>query len=89
MARIPRFGVLPLEREGRTPRYVIYDRRTQRITNGVYFVLHLALENAANAEESGGDVPDMTPYTEALGLLFPRRQKARTERKDMNDAHDY
>jgi|RhiMetdeSRZDD1v2_1073273.scaffolds.fasta_scaffold1650936_1 hypothetical protein len=72
--RLPRFGVLPLDRDGRRPRYVIYDRLTQRITNGVYMVLDLALANAANAEARGADVPDMTPYPEALGLLFPGRR---------------
>jgi hypothetical protein len=76
---LPRFAVLPLAPDGRNPCYVIYDRLTQRITNGVYFVLDLALANAANAEERGADVADMTPNAEALGLLFPQqRSKART-----------
>jgi hypothetical protein len=35
----PRFGVLPLAPDGRNRRYVVYDRLTQRITNGVYLVL--------------------------------------------------
>jgi hypothetical protein len=72
MAHAPRFGVLQLATEQRTPRYVIYDRLTQRITNGVYFVLHLALENAANANTNGGDVEDMTPCPAALGLVYPK-----------------
>ena len=70
-AKLPRFGVLPLARHGRRARYVIYDRQTQRITNGVYFLLADALGNAASAEAYGANVADMTPYAEALGLLFP------------------
>jgi hypothetical protein len=77
MPYTPRFGVLRLAPDGQTPRYVIYDRQTQRITNGVYFVLDLALENAANAECNGADVDDMTPCAEALDLLFPKT-RART-----------
>ena len=74
---LPRFGVLPLASESRRPHYVIYDRQTQRITNGVYFVLDLALANAANAEQAGADVDDMTPTATALGLLFPSQRRAR------------
>jgi hypothetical protein len=77
MAYSPRFAVLPLAKDGRQSRYVIYDRLTQRITNGVYGILDMALANAAYAEACGADIEDMTPCTEALGLLFPGRQKAR------------
>ena len=70
--KAPRFGVLPLMKGDRgQARYAIFDTRTQRITNGVYLRLDLAMENAAYAEASGSDVDDMTPCAEALGLLFP------------------
>lgn len=74
MHHSPRFGVLPLAPNGRQSCYVIYDLHTQRITNGVYHVLDMALDNAASAEAHGADVADMTPDAEGLGLIFPPRQ---------------
>src|SRR5262249_39335864 len=74
-APMPRFAVLPLAPDGRSRGYVVYDRQTQRITNGVYVVLAHALANAASAELYGSDVPNMTPDAEALGLLFPPPRK--------------
>ena len=73
---MPRFAVLALERTW-TARYVIYDRATQRIVDGVYASRVQALDVAAWLETEGEPVPDMTPNAEALGLLFPtQRRKA-------------
>jgi hypothetical protein len=53
--------VLPLAPDGRHRRYVVYDRQTQRITNGVYGILDDALANAACAEAIGSDWPNRPP----------------------------
>jgi hypothetical protein len=71
----PRFAVLTLAVPSEPHGYVIFDRHTGRITAGVYFVRALALEVAAFNEHSGMPTPEMTPTTEALGLLFPVPQK--------------
>jgi hypothetical protein len=68
--RSPRFAVLPLASDGRVPRYVIVDRHTARIVDGVCLARDLALEVAACCEQRGSPA-DMTPTAEALGLLFP------------------
>jgi hypothetical protein len=75
-----RFAVLSLERTW-TARYVIYDRATQRIVDGVYSFRLQALDVAAWLEMEGEPVPGMTPNADALGLLFPKqRPQAAPER---------
>ena len=67
----PRFAVLALAPGETGERYVIFDRHTARITDGVYGLLEMALEVAAYTEAGGRPAEDMTPTAEALGLLFP------------------
>jgi hypothetical protein len=78
---MPRFGVLTIQQHDRTA-YVIFDRQTARITDGVYAVLNLALDVAAYNEALGAVAQaGMTPHAEALGLRFPGRQpQARARR---------
>jgi hypothetical protein len=81
---LPRFGVLPLTLAGWTPRgYVIYDRATGCITDGVYFDRALALDVCAFCERNGGGAPEMTPTAEALGLLFPAKAGRRAKKRSI------
>ena len=73
---MPRFAVLPIIPYGRTT-YVIYDRATQRIVDGVYAIRAQALDVAACFETVGAPVSDMTPTAEGLGLLFPETRLQR------------
>jgi hypothetical protein len=68
--REPRFGVLTIVGREETPGYVIFDRVTGRIVNGVYFDKYAALEIARTySPEHGREF--MTPSSEALALSFP------------------
>jgi hypothetical protein len=51
--------------------YVIFDRATSRIVDGVYFRKELALEVAACNIIRNAPPQDMTPTAGALGLEFP------------------
>lgn len=74
---VPRFAVLTLALPNEHHGYVIFDRQTARITDGVYTFLSLALEVAAYNEERGVPTADMTPDAEALGLRFARTHAVR------------
>ena len=80
---IPRFGVLTIHMIDGRHGYVIFDRQTARITDGVYGVLGLALDVAA-ANEALGRVAyeGMTPDAEALGLRFPGRRAPSTPQEE-------
>lgn len=67
---IMRFAVLPIENGSHG--WVIYDRYTSRITNGVFYHdFDNALEVAAYCSARGCDEDDMQPAAAALGLIFP------------------
>jgi hypothetical protein len=71
--QIPRFGVLTMLGARGTPGYVMVDRHTGRIIDGVYTVRDLALDVAAFNEACGEPpYPKMTPDAAALALRFPR-----------------
>jgi hypothetical protein len=65
-----RHAVLPLNK-GKG--YVVYDRRLQRIVNGVYYNLKTALACAQDYNDRDTAPQDMAPNGAALGLIYPER----------------
>ena len=76
----PRFAVLTIVTMDGRPGYVIFDCQTARIIDGVYTILDMALDVAANAERLDDPARGMPPMTEGLALRFPARRDHKTRR---------
>lgn len=75
-----RYAVLPLANGGG----VVYDRLTQRIVDGVYYMNTEEVMAQAYYYELGLGREDMSPNAAALGLVFPSEKIIRLMDKDFH-----